>query len=124
MRTIHTDKMPVVKGHYSPVVEHGGVVYVSGQIPTDPSTGSIPEGIEAQTRLVFSKLELLLNEAGSSLNNVLQVRIYISDIEMWNKVNEVYSTIFNEHKPARCIVPSGRLHHGALIEAEAVACLK
>ena len=121
MKIIKTDKMPPVKGHYSPVIEHNGILYLSGQIPTDPVTGAIPETIEEQTKLILSKIGLLLNESGSSLNQVLQVRIYLSDIELWDKVNKVYGDFFKDHKPARCVVPAGKLHHGSLIEVEAIA---
>ena len=121
MKIIKTDKMPPVKGHYSPVIEHNGILYLSGLIPTDPVTGAIPETIEEQTKLILSKISLLLNESGSSLNQVLQVRIYLSDIELWDKVNRVYGEFFKEHRPARCVVPAGKLHHGSLIEVEAVA---
>lgn len=121
MKIIKTDKMPPVKGHYSPVIEHNGILYLSGQIPTDLVTGAIPQTIEEQTKLILSKISLLLNESGSSLNKVLQVRIYLSDIELWDKVNKVYGDFFKEHKPARCVVPSGKLHHGSLIEVEAIA---
>lgn len=113
--------MPEVKGHYSPVVEHNGILYLSGQIPVDPLTGTIPHTIEEQTSLVLRKIELLLIESGSSLNQVLQMRIYLTDIELWDQVNKVYSEFFSGHKPARCIVPAGRLHYGCLIEAEATA---
>lgn len=122
MKAIHTPGMPKVKGHYSPVMEHNGILYLSGQIPSDPQTGNIPEGIDAQTELVFSKIRLLLEESGSGLSKVIQVRIYLSDISFWDRVNALYSEIFGDHKPARCVVPVGKLHYGALIEVEAIAC--
>jgi reactive intermediate/imine deaminase len=121
MKIIKTEKMPLVKGHYSPVIEHNGTLYLSGQIPADPVTGAIPDSIEDQTRMVLSKIELLLKESGSSLNQVLQVRIYLSDIELWDKVNKVYGDFFRDHKPARCVVPVGKLHYGSLLEVEALA---
>ncbi len=123
MKAIITPRMPKVKGHYSPVIEHNGVLYLSGQVPTDPETGIVPDGIDKQTRLVLSKISLLLQESGSTLNKVLQVRIYLSDISDWDKVNEIYKEVFAEHKPARCVVPVGRLHYGSLIEVEATACI-
>ena len=113
--------MPPVKGHYSPVIEHNGILYLSGQIPIDPVTGKVPESIEEQTKLVFSKIELLLKESGSSLNKVLQVRIFLTDIDLWDTVNKVYAEIFADHKPARCVIPGGKLHYGSLLEVEAIA---
>ena len=121
MKMIKTEKMPLVKGHYSPVVEHNGILYLSGQIPTDPLTGNVPATIEEQTKLVLSKIELLLRESGSSLKKVLQVRIFLSDIDLWDKVNKVYGDFFGDHKPARCVVPVGKLHYGSLLEVEATA---
>lgn len=121
MRTIKTEKMPVVKGHYSPVVEHGGILYLSGVIPVDPENGTVPETIEEQTRLVLARIDLLLKESGSSLEQVLQVRIYLTDISLWDQVNKVYADIFKEHKPARCVVPAGKLNYGCLLEVEATA---
>jgi len=121
MKTILTDRMPVVKGHYSPVVEHNGLLYLSGQVPVDPMTQKVPETIEEQTDLVLSKIDLLLKESGSSRNKVLQARIYITDISLWDQVNKVYAGFFGDHKPARCVIPVGKLHFGCLIEAEAVA---
>jgi reactive intermediate/imine deaminase len=121
MRIIKTEKMPAVKGHYSPVIEHGGILYLSGQIPVDPEKGTVPDTIEDQTRLVLSKIDLLLRESGSSLNQVLQVRIFVTDISLWDQVNKVYGDFFKDHKPARCVVPAGKLHYGCLLEVEATA---
>jgi len=123
MRIIKSDKIPVPKGHYSPVIEHAGILYISGQIPQDAATLKVPPTIAEQTELVLSKIDLLLNESGSSRNKVLQVRIYLSDISLWDEVNNIYSRFFGEHRPARCVVPVGKLHYGCLIEAEAVASL-
>jgi reactive intermediate/imine deaminase len=121
MKIILTDRMPAVKGHYSPVVEHGGLLYLSGQVPVDPVTQKVPDTIEEQTELVLSKIDLLLRESGSSRRKVLQARIYITDISLWDQVNKVYAGFFGEHKPARCVIPAGKLHYGCLIEAEVVA---
>ena len=73
--------MPVPAGHYSTCVEHNGLLYVSGLLPKDED-GIIPEGIRAQAQLVLQKLETILDAADSTLNQVLQVRIYIADIEL------------------------------------------
>jgi len=121
MKIITSTKIPPPNGHYSPCIEHNGTLYISGQLPVDPATKKIPTGIEAQTQLVLEKIDLILTEAGSSRENVIQMRIYISDIALWNKVNEVYTQFFGAHKPVRCVVPVGELHYGCLIEAECVA---
>ena len=113
--------MPKSNGHYSHCVEHNGVLYIAGQLPIDPKTRKMPEGIVAQAHQALSNLQLILNEAGSSVNQVMQVRVYIPDVELWGAVNEVYAEYFVDHKPARCVVPSRDLHYGALIELEATA---
>lgn len=121
MRIIKSEKIPPAKGHYSPCIEHNGTLYISGQLPVDPATKQIPDGIQAQTNVVLEKIDLILNEAGSSREQVIQMRIYISDIALWQEVNEVYAQFFGDHKPVRCVVPVGELHYGCLIEAECVA---
>ena len=122
MEIIENEMIPRSNGHYSPCIVHNETVYISGQLPVDPLSKQIPEGIEAQTRMVLDKLDSILCAAGSSREKIIQVRIYLSDIEDWEKVNIIYSTFFGEHKPVRCVVPVGRLHYGCLIEAEAIAC--
>lgn len=121
MRIIKSEKIPRANGHYSPCIEHNGTLYISGQLPVDPATKQIPDGIKAQTILVLEKIDLILNEAGSSREHVIQMRIYISDIALWDKVNEAYTQFFGDHKPVRCVVPVGELHYGCLIEVECVA---
>jgi len=121
MKIITTPNMPKPNGHYSPVIEHRGILYLSGQLPIDPLSKQILESIEEQTQQVLLNIEFLLNEAGSSKNQILQTRVYISDIDLWDKVNEVYGQFFGDHKPVRSIVPTRELHFGCLIEIEATA---
>jgi len=113
--------MPLAGGHYSTCIEHNGVLYISGQLPRSPVDRSIPNGITAQTHLVLSNLKLILTEAGSSMNHVLQMRIYIPDVDMWDEVNRIYAEYFVDHKPARCVVPTRDLHFGCLVEMECTA---
>lgn len=120
MKIITNEQIPAPVGHYSPVVEHNGTLYISGQLPKK-ADGSIPEGIEAQTEAVLRKLDDLLAQANSDRNHVLQVRIYIPDVAHWSTVNEIYASFFGDHRPARCIVPSRELHYGCMIELEAIA---
>ena len=122
MRTIQPQNQPQPKGHYSPGVEHDGLIYVSGQLPMDwetrePFTGSIEE----QTELALRNVEAVLKEAGSDLSRVLQMTIYISDIELWDGVNKAYARILGDHRPARAIVPVKDLHFGTQIEIQAIA---
>jgi len=121
MEKIQTPNMPESNGHYSQCIKYNGILYLSGQLPRDPETKAVPETIEEQTDLALKKVELVLTEAGSSKNQILQVRVYISDIKLWDKVNERYSLFFGDHKPVRSIVPTRNLHFGCLIEIEATA---
>jgi 2-iminobutanoate/2-iminopropanoate deaminase len=122
MKQIQPSYQPIPKGHYSPGIEHHGIVYVSGQLPMDletrePFTGSIEE----QTELALRNVEAVLKAAGSNLSRVMQMTIYISDMELWSQVNEVYARVMGDHRPARAIVPVKELHFGTQIEIQAIA---
>jgi 2-iminobutanoate/2-iminopropanoate deaminase len=121
MNIINTPNMPKANGHYSHCVEHNGILYLAGQLPFDPETRIMPEGIDKQTKQVLKNVERILTEAGSSKDKVLQVRVYIPNIEDWGKVNEVYADFFGNHKPARCVIPTNKLHYNALVEIEVTA---
>jgi len=121
MEIITSPKLPESRGHYSQCIKHNGILYVSGQLPVDPVNKAVPVTIEAQTDLVLKKVETILAVAGSSKDQVLQVRIYISDIDLWGRVNDRYSVFFGNHKPVRCIIPTRELHFGCLIEIELTA---
>lgn len=122
METIQPPEMPVPKGHYSPGILANGLVFVSGQLPMDPATGTLVSGnIEVQTERALRNVELILRAAGSSLDRVVEMTIYIPDGELWAAVNSTYSRIMGSHRPARAIVPVSPLHFGALIEIQAIA---
>ncbi|MDX5420860.1 MAG: RidA family protein [Hymenobacteraceae bacterium] len=123
MRIIQTENMPPSNGHYAQVMEHNGVLYLSGQLPINPQTKEIPETIEEQAAQALANVEKLLQEAGSSRTRVLKATVYIADIHLWDKVNAVYADFFGTHKPARSIVPTQKLHFGSLIEIEVIAAL-
>lgn len=123
MNIINTPNLPLSNGHYSQCIEHQGILYLSGQLPICQETKLIPATIEAQTELVLKNIDTILKAAGSNKNNVLQVRVYISNIELWDKVNKCYSHFFENHKPVRCIIPTRELHFGSLIEIEVTAIL-
>lgn len=125
MKTIQPPDQPQPKGHYSPGIEHNGLVYVSGQLPMtldtrEPFSGEIGE----QTELALRNVEAVLKAAGSDLQHVLQMTIYVSDIELWGKVNEVYARVMGDHRPARAIVPVKNLHFDTKIEIQAIAAIK
>jgi reactive intermediate/imine deaminase len=125
MNKIQPTNIPVPKGHYSPAVEHNGLIFVSGQLPVNHATGEVETGdIELQTEIALRNVESVLQAANSDLNHVLQMTIYVSEMELWDKVNEVYKKILGEHKPARAIVPVKDLHFGTKIEIQAIAAVK
>jgi 2-iminobutanoate/2-iminopropanoate deaminase len=121
MEFIFTEKAPSPAGHYSQAIVSGGLVFVSGQLPIHPESGEIKASIEEQTYQVINNLENILIASDSSLAKVVKATLYISDISLWSKVNEIYAELFGSHKPARSVVPTRDLHFGCLIEVEAVA---
>jgi 2-iminobutanoate/2-iminopropanoate deaminase len=119
---VFTTQAPTPAGHYSQAIIHNGLIYVSGQLPIDPTTGDRKIGsIEEQTMQAIANLEQILKAAGSDLNQVLKTTVYISDMALWDRVNAVYANVFGEHRPARAIVPTKDLHYGLQIEIDAVA---
>lgn len=125
MEKIKLPNVPEPKGHYSPAVEHNGLIFVSGQLPVNHRTGEVETGdIELQTEIALRNVEAILRAANSDLNHVLQMTIYVSEMELWNKVNEVYKRVLGDHKPARAIVPVKELHFGTKIEIQAIARVK
>ena len=125
MNKVKLPNAPEPKGHYSSAVVHNGLIFVSGQLPRNAETGEVESGaIEAQTELALRNVEQILLEAGSDLNHVLQMTIYVSEMELWDRVNETYARILGEHKPARAIVPVKDLHFGTKIEIQAIAAVR
>ncbi len=122
MRFISTEDAPRPGGHYSQAVVHQGVVYVAGQLPIVPETGEKCLGtVEEQTERTLLNLEAVLKAAGSGRDRVLRVTVYVSDISLWGRINEVYAGFFGGHRPARTVVPTRDLHYGFLVEIDAVA---
>ena len=125
IKAISIPDAPEPVGHYSPAIEHNGLVYVSGQLPIDPHTGQKHTGsIEEQTQQVLANLAEVLSAAGSDVGCVLKTTVYVSDIELWDRVNAVYSQFFGTHRPARIVVPTSKLHYGFNIEIEAIAAVR
>ncbi len=125
MRSILPEGWPRPAGHYSPGIVHDGLVYVSGQLPLDLETRAPFAGdIGTQTELALRNVERVLHAAGSSLDQVVQMTMYISDIELWSKVNEVYARVMGDHRPARAVIPVKELHFDTKIEIQAIAAIK
>lgn len=120
--TIHTQDAPTPGGHYSQAVVYNGLVFVAGQLAIDPRTGEKMLGsIEEQTEQALKNVGAILKAANSDLSRVLKMTVYISDMNLWSAVNEVYAKVLGEHRPARAVIPTRELHYGFLIEIEAVA---
>lgn len=124
MEFIQTKSSGKGVAHYSAGVVHNGILYISGQLSINPHTGTVPEGgVKEETKQALANLKAVLDEAGAKPNQVLQCRVYTPDVELWGDINEVYAEFFQEHKPARCVVPTTKLHFGCLVEIEALVAL-
>ena len=121
MKKISTDKAPAAIGPYSQAMVINNMVFTSGQIPVDPATGDIPEGIEAQTNQALTNVKNLLEAAGTSIDKVVKTTVFIQNMSDFSVVNEIYQGYFSEPYPARSCVEVAKLPKGVLIEVEAIA---
>ena len=123
-KVIHTEKAPGAVGPYSQAVAWGNTVYVSGQLPLDPKQGKIvADTIEDQTKQAMENLKSILEEAGSSLDKLLKVTIFLQDMDDFKRVNEAYGSFFSGAYPARCAYEVARLPLGANIEIDGIAAI-
>lgn len=123
IKKVLTDEAPAPGGHYSQAVVYNGLVFVAGQLAIKPTGERVLDSIEAQTEQAMANVAAILRAAGSDLSRVLKMTIYVSDIELWGAVNQVYARVMGEHRPARAVVPVKDLHYGFQVEIEAVAAL-
>jgi 2-iminobutanoate/2-iminopropanoate deaminase len=121
IKIINSKKAPAAIGPYSQALVVGEFVFCSGQIGIDPKTSNLVQGIENQTKQILENLKNILEEAGSSLDKVIKTTIFLTNINDFQKVNEIYGQYFSFHKPARSTVCVASLPKGALIEIEAIA---
>ncbi len=123
-RTVSTTAAPLPAGHYSQAVVHGDLVFVSGQLPVDPTSGAVLSGSAGQqARAALANLAAILAAADSGLDRVLRATVFVSDIACWDEVNAVWAEVFGDHRPARTVVPTRDLHHGCLVEVDAIAAV-
>jgi len=118
-REVRTDQAPGPAGPYSQAVVAGDFIFVSGQRPVDPVTGSIPGGVEAQSERVMKNLAAVLDAAGSSLADVVKVTAHLADLGDFATFNKVYARFFNPPYPARTTV--GSQLRGILVEVDVIA---
>ena len=112
---------PKAVGPYSQGISAGSFIFTSGQLPLNPSTNTMPKGIEAQARQSLDNVKAVVEAAGSDMSKVVKVTIFLKDLNDFNKVNEIYATYFTGEAPARSCVQVARIPRDALIEIEAVA---
>ena len=121
---IHTEAAPAAIGPYSQAIRAGDTVYVSGQIGLDPATGTLRDGIEAQSRQVFANLKAVAEAAGGSLDQIVKLTVLLADLADFAKVNEIMASQFRQPYPARATYQVAALPRGARIEVEAVLALE
>jgi 2-iminobutanoate/2-iminopropanoate deaminase len=124
MKEIQTDAAPAPVGPYSQAVQHGDLIFASGQIPLDPKAGKLAEGdIEVQTEQVIANLSAVLEAGGSSLQRVVRTTVYLVDLSLFPRVNAVYARHFTGNPaPARATVQVAALPLNAQVEIDAIAC--
>ncbi len=125
LKRVHTDRAPAAIGPYSQAIVVDGWVYCSGQIPLDPESGELLMGsVAEQTEVVLTNLARVLEEAGSSLDHVVKTTVFLSDMNAFAEMNEVYARHFGDHRPARAAVQAGALPRFCDVEIECVARLR
>ena len=121
---VETKKAPPPVGPYSQAIQAGNMVFVSGQIALHPETNEIPEDFTTQCHQVLRNLQAILEASGSSLEHTVKVMIYMTDIDRFNELNEIYDGYLGSAKPARACVEVSKLPKGVLVEMDAVALIE
>lgn len=120
MTEVTTNKAPAAIGPYSQAVKAGGFLYTSGQIPINPATGEIPEGVEAQAEQALTNVKNLIEASGASMDKVVKTGVFIKNMDDFAKINEIYAKYFTKPYPARSCVEVARLPKDVLLEIETV----
>ena len=121
MKIIETDDAPKAIGTYSQAVKVNGFLFVSGQIPLDPSTMELVEGIENQINQVFENINQILKADGMDFSNVVKLSVLLEDLSHFEKVNEIMASIFSKPFPARAAYEVSKLPKGSSVEIETIA---
>ncbi len=123
-KQIATSQAPAALGPYSQGISVGNLIFISGQLPIDTTTGALLEGsIGDQTALVMQHIKAIAEQAGASLENIVKTTIFLTDLNNFQEVNTVYGSFFNEAPPARATIQVAALPLGASVEIEAVAVI-
>lgn len=120
---ISTTAAPGAIGPYSQAIKAGNMLFCSGQIPVNPATGTVPEGIKAQTAQSLANVKAILAAAGASIENVVKTTVFLADMSLFGEMNEVYAQNFTEPFPARSAVAVRELPKQVLVEIEVIAAL-
>lgn len=124
-RVVHSDAAPAAIGTYSQAVHHGELVFLSGQIPLDPATMRLVEGdFETRARQVFDNIAAVVEAAGGTLDGIVKLTIYLTDLDNFATVNSVMEDYFEAPYPARAAVGVASLPKGADVEADAILVLE
>ena len=123
-QAVSSESAPRAIGPYSQAIRAGSLLFVSGQIPLDPSTGTMVDGdIAPQTHRVFANLKAILEAAGTSLDQVVRTTVYLADMDDFAPMNEIYGTYFSSPAPARATIQAARLPRDARVEIDVIAVL-
>lgn len=123
IKLISTKDAPAAIGSYSQAIIANKLIFCSGQIGIDPTTGNLVDGLEKQATQVLNNLKAVLDQAGSGLHKVVKTTVFLKNINDFPKMNEIYGEFFGNHKPARATVEVSNLPKGALVEIEAIAII-
>lgn len=120
-QVIATTAAPEAIGPYSQAIEAAGMIFLSGQLPIDPATGTMPEGIQAQTRQSFENIKAILSKAGCTVDHIVKTTVFLADMSLFGAMNEVYAQQFDGAFPARSAFAVKELPKQALVEIEVIA---
>ena len=115
--------LPTAKGHYSHATQVDGLLFISGQLPVPADGSPASADLPGQARVALSNLLAILRDAGGGPRDLAKVTVYLVGIEHWDAFNKVYAEMMGAARPARAVVPVPALHHGFLVEVEAIAAL-
>ncbi|MBX3011500.1 MAG: RidA family protein [Caldilineaceae bacterium] len=120
-KVIQTQQAPAAIGPYSQAIRAGGFVFASGQLGLDPQSGKLQDGVEAQARQALANVKAVLAEAGTSVEKVVKVTLFLANLADFAKVNAIYGEVFQHEPPARSTIQVAALPLGGLVEVEVIA---
>jgi 2-iminobutanoate/2-iminopropanoate deaminase len=123
MKYIQPPGISKPRGHYTPAIVENGFVFVSGQLPMDSAGNMVKGTVEEQMLQCLKNIEVILQASGSRISRVVKATVFITDIADWPKVNTIFANYFGEHRPARVVVPVGKLIDGILVEVDCIAAV-